>query len=64
MDQRIKQRELSAPGSGGGSDLSVTHRVEAPSIEDVLRAARSAISAAKKTIATTSLKGCGCFGDD
>jgi hypothetical protein len=64
MDQRIKQRELLASGGNGGSDLSVTHRVEAPSIDDVLRAARSAISAAKKTIATTSLKGCGCFGDD
>jgi hypothetical protein len=64
MDQRQKQRELSASSGGGGSDLSVTHRVEAPSIDDVLLAARSAISAAKKTLAETSLKGCGCFGDD
>jgi hypothetical protein len=63
MDQMNKQGKTLAPG-GGGSDLSVTHRVEAPSIDDVLRAARSAISAAKKTIATTSLEGCGCFGDD
>ncbi len=64
MDQRSKQRELSALSGGSSGDLSITHRVDAPSIEDVLRAARSAISAAKKTIATTSLKGCGCFGDD
>jgi hypothetical protein len=61
MDQMNKQGKLSAPSGGGGGDLSVTHRVEAPSIEDVLRAAKQAISAAKKTIA--SQKGCGCFGD-
>jgi hypothetical protein len=64
MDQKQKTGSVSALGGGGGSDLSISHRVEAPSIDDVLRAARSAISAAKKTIATTSLKGCGCFGDD
>ncbi len=62
MDQRTKQRELSALGGGSSGDLSITHRVEAPSIEDVLRAAKQAISAAKETIA--SQKGCGCFGDD
>lgn len=62
-----KQKEKSV-SYGGGSDfddrLEITHEVQALSIDEILRAAKAAISLAQVTIANQEGGSCGCFGDD
>jgi hypothetical protein len=43
------------------SQLSVTHEIQAPAVEEVLRAARLAIARASKTIKDQKGGSCGCF---
>lgn len=60
MDQKQKQKKAYA-GGDFDNDLSISHEVEAPSIEEVLKAAKLAISTAQKTIKEQSGGSCGCF---
>jgi hypothetical protein len=62
MDQ--KQKEKTAFGGSGSSfnqDLSITKEIKAPSVEEVLRAAKLALQSAKKTIRERKEGVCGCF---
>ena len=61
MNQEKLQKLAYSKGSGDfDSDLSIAHEIKAPSIEDVIRAAKQAISKADKTIAKQGGR-CGCF---
>lgn len=57
-----KQIQNNSFTAGGDFDdkLSISHEVQAPSIEDVLAAARQAIEMATETIANQGGH-CGCF---
>ncbi len=59
-----KQLEKSAFRGGSGdfdSDLSITHEVTAPSIDDLLSSVRAVLEAAQETIDSQSGGSCGCF---
>jgi hypothetical protein len=59
-----EQKQKSAFRGGGGdfdSDLSVTHEIKVPSIDDILASVRAALSSAQRTIDEQSGGECGCF---
>ena len=63
MNRENKQKLTFSKGSGDfdtSSDLSVSHEIKAPSVEDILRAAKQALAKADKTIASRGGQ-CGCF---
>jgi len=65
MNQDQKQKTaFGGNGSSSSDSLTVTHAVKAPSIDDVLAAARTAIATAKITIKAQRGGMCGCFGDN
>jgi hypothetical protein len=60
-ETKLKQSKVFSNGGDFDSDLSISHKVEAPSIEEVLRAAKLAIKLASKTIEEQGGDRCGCF---
>jgi hypothetical protein len=61
LDQQQKQKTALRGSGDFDSDLSVSHEIKVPSVEDVLRAAKLAISQAKQTIAEQRGGASGCF---
>jgi hypothetical protein len=61
MQNQKQKPAFSGEGSGFNQDLSVTKEIKAPSVEEVLRAAKLALSQAKKTIKERREGVCGCF---
>lgn len=56
-----KQKTAFRAGSGDfDSDLSVAHKIETPSIEELLKSVKQALDSASETIAKQGGR-CGCF---
>jgi len=61
-EQRQKQKSSYNSGNGDfDNDLSITHDVIAPSIDDILASVRAALESAQQTIDSQSGGACGCF---
>lgn len=60
MDQKTMQKSAFKGNGDFDSDLSISHEIKTPSIEDVLMAAKKAIAAAQITIDNSGGR-CGCF---
>ena len=61
MNQKTKQKTTMSGGGDFSSDLSISHEVKAPSIDEILKAAKQALSSADKTIKEQKGGRCGCF---
>jgi len=60
MDQKQSQKSGFTGSGDFDSDLSVSHEITIPDVEEILRQSKAAIQAAEETIEEEGY-GCGCF---
>ncbi len=59
--QENRQKQAFSGGGDFDSDLSVSHEVNVPSIDDLLASVRAVLEGAQRTIDEQSGGSCGCF---